>query len=70
VREVPRCGCRTTVGGKQVRESTGTEDRNEAKRILAARVAENRVRDRRKIGTLLEDLITDYRVNGKDLESV
>jgi hypothetical protein len=31
-------------------------------------VAENRVRDRRKIGTLLEDLITDYRVNGKNLE--
>jgi integrase len=68
VREVQRCGWRNTVRGKQVRESACTEDRDEAKRSLAARIAENRIRDRRKIGTLLEDLITDYRVNGKDLE--
>jgi hypothetical protein len=54
-----------TIRGKQHRESSGTTDKDEAARILASRIAAAREPDRRIIGTLLDDLVTDYRLNGK-----
>lgn len=60
------------VHGKQVCESTGTQDKAEARRILQARLgqlAEGRyvgpAAERVTIDELFEGLFTDYHVNGK-----
>jgi len=50
-----------TIAGKQCRESTGTADKEEAKKILATKIVKGKVPDKRSIGKLLDDLVTDYR---------
>jgi hypothetical protein len=51
------------VNGKQIRESTKTEDQKAAQKILAAKVVANKTPDKRTIGRLLDGLIADYENN-------
>ena len=51
------------VNGKQIRESTKTEDQKTAQKILAAKVAANKTPEKRTIGPLLDGLIADYENN-------
>ena len=55
-----------TIGGKRIRESTGTPDKEEAGKFLAKRLLGKTVPNKASIGALLDALITDYEVNGKD----
>jgi integrase len=57
-----------TIGGRRIRESTKTSDREEAKRFLAERVVGNSVPVKSSISYLLDALVTDYEVNGKSFE--
>ena len=57
-----------TVRGKQIRESTGTADKEEAKKFLARKITSGKAPDKRSIAKLLDDLVKDYRVNGQDVE--
>jgi integrase len=59
---------RYTVQGQQVRESTNTSNRKEAERFLSQRIVTNTVPSRASIGSLLDTLIQDYEINGKDAE--
>jgi integrase len=57
---------RYTVQGKQVRESTNTTNRKEAELFLSQRIVGNKVPTKASIGSLLDTLIEDYEINGKD----
>ena len=57
-----------TVAGKQVRESTGTADKGEAKIRLAERIASKRMPVKGNVGHLLDMLIFDYEINGQDVD--
>jgi integrase len=57
-----------TLNGKQYRESTGTADKEEAKKTFADKVSAGKVPDKRSISKLLDDLITDYRINDQNVE--
>jgi integrase len=59
-----------SVAGKQVRETTGTADKEEAKRILAARVTGGKVPIKHTISKLLDGLILDYENNDQDMDFV
>jgi len=57
-----------TIAGKRIRESAKTSDKEAAKKFLAERVVGNRVPIKSSVGALLDALIMDYDVNGKDVE--
>ena len=56
-----------TIGGKRIRESTGTADKDDAGKFLAKRLLGKTVPNKASIGALLDALVTDYEVNGKDV---
>lgn len=62
----PLWWCSFTVAGKQVRVSTGTADKNEAKTKMAEFVAAKKVPIKGTVGKLLDGLIADYEINGQD----
>src|ERR1017187_2953592 len=51
------------VDGKQVRESTKTDNKKKAQKYLSEKVASNKIPDKRSIGHLLDGLIADYENN-------
>lgn len=51
------------VNGKQIRESTKTEDKKKAQKFLAEKVVAGRVPDKRSVDQLLNGLIADYENN-------
>jgi integrase len=57
-----------TKGGKQVRESTFTSDKEEAKLRLAEAVAGLKRPGKATVGKLLDGVLADYRLNGFNLK--
>jgi integrase len=59
--------CSYTIAGKRVRESTGTANKGDAEKFLAKRITGQTVPIKASIGALLDNLITDYEINGQDV---
>ena len=57
-----------TKGGKQVRESTFTSDKEEAKLRLAEAVAGLKRPGKATVGKLLDGVLNDYRLNGYNIK--
>src|ERR1039458_8211251 len=58
-----------TKAGKQVRDSTFTSDKEEAKLCLAERMAGLKRPGKATVGKLLDGVLNDYRLNGYNIKS-
>jgi len=57
-----------TLNGTQHRVSSGTTDKEQAKRQLSERITFKKAPDKRSISALLDNLIANYRINGQSVE--
>jgi integrase len=57
-----------TLNGTQHRVSSGTVDKEQAKRQLSERITFKKAPDKRSVSALLDNLIANYRINGQSVE--